>query len=374
MHQMRSGETHFNIVGRARRWFVISGILVVICIGSLGIKKINPGLEFRGGTAFTVESASRGVSVQDVRDELGKAGLSNETVQKQGTRGFLIETEHLSAREQADATDAIAKILDVKRSEVNITDVGPKWGAQITSKAVRALIIFLIVVVIYLAIRLEPKMSGSAMIALLHDMIITAGIYSLAGLEVTPSTVIALLTILGYSLYDTVVIFDRVKDRTASLSAAGRITYSEAANEALNHVLIRSLNTSMTALLPVGSLLFVGSFLLGAQTLRELALALFIGIAVGTYSSIFVATPALALWKEREPRWSTLRARVAARAPETVSAPRVAPSDPAVAPATAPTTTATATVAAATPPTVQHQPQRPKGQPQRRRKKKKRRR
>ena len=372
MRQMKGGETHFTFVGNWKRWFTISAVLVVLCIGSLAFKRINAGLEFRGGTAFTVEAASRDVSVTEVRAALARSDISNETVQKQGTRGFLIETEHLSTREQAEATDAIAELLDVKRSEVNVTDVGPKWGAQITSKAVRALVIFLIVVVIYLAIRLEPKMAGAAMIALIHDMVITAGIYSLSGLEVTPSTVIALLTILGYSLYDTVVIFDRVKDRTASLSAAGRVTYSDAANEALNHVLIRSINTSMTALLPVGSLLFVGSFLLGAQTLRELALALFIGIAVGTYSSVFVATPALALWKEREPRWATLRARITARAGgDTIPAPRVAPSAPLTAPATAPVTTATATT---TPPPTGPATSRPKGQPPRRRKKKKRRR
>jgi preprotein translocase subunit SecF len=195
MREMRSGETHFNFLGNWRRWFVISGILVAISLGSLGIKRINAGLEFRGGTAFTVEAASHDVSVSDVRAALSKAGVANETVQKQGTRGFLIETEHLDPKEQAKTTDAISNILDVKRSEVNVTDVGPKWGAQITSKAVRALIIFLIVVVLYLAIRLELKMAGAAMLALAHDMVITAGIYSLTGLEVTPSTVIALLTI-----------------------------------------------------------------------------------------------------------------------------------------------------------------------------------
>jgi preprotein translocase subunit SecF len=371
MRQMQGGETHFNIIGNWKRWFAISAVLVVVCLASLGFKRVNAGLEFRGGTAFTVESASNNASVSAVRDALGDAGITNETVQKQGARGFLIETEHLDPKEQGEATDAIAEILDVKRSEVNVTDVGPKWGAQITAKAVRALIIFLIVVVFYLAIRLELKMAGAAMLALVHDMIITAGIYSLTGLEVTPSTVIALLTILGYSLYDTVVIFDRVKDRTASLSAAGRITYSDASNEALNHVLIRSINTSMTALLPVGSLLFVGSILLGAQTLQELALALFIGIAVGTYSSIFVATPALAIWKEREPRWATLRARVTARAgAEPVPAQRTMPEPAAAsAPAEAP-----ATVSAGGGGGSSGSSNRPKGQPQRKRKKKKRRR
>jgi preprotein translocase subunit SecF len=155
------------------------------------------------------------------------------------------------------------------------------------------------------------------MLALMHDLVVTAGLYSLSGFEVTPSTVIALLTILGYSLYDTVVIFDRVKERTSGLSAAGRVTYTEAANDALNQVLLRSFNTSIISLIPVGSLLFVGSFLLGAQTLRELALALFVGLATGAYSSVFIATPIVAMWKEREDRWSSLRLRIAARGGDT---------------------------------------------------------
>jgi preprotein translocase subunit SecF len=321
MRRMQRHEGHFDFIGRARMWFIISGILVVISLGSLGIRKVNAGLEFRGGTAFRGE-AKTNVSVSDVRSALDEAGVHDATIQKVGDRGILAETEHLDPKLQTKAVNAMAGVLDLQRNEVNVTDVGPKWGAQITSKAVRALIIFLIVVVLYLTIRLELRMAGAAMLALFHDVVITAGVYSLSGFEVTPSTVIALLTILGYSLYDTVVIFDRVKDHTRNLSAAGRVTYSQAANEALNQVLVRSLNTSIVSLLPVGSLLFVGSVLLGASTLRELALALFIGIAVGTYSSIFVATPALALLKEREPRWATLRARLAARSAELTAPPR----------------------------------------------------
>jgi preprotein translocase subunit SecF len=333
MHRLRGGGFQTNIIGNARRWFVISGIFVLISIGSLSIKHINAGLEFRGGTAFQVAARSSSVTVQDVRAGLAKVGIGQEEVQKVGSRGFLIQTSHLSPSAQSKAVTALAKVTGVHRNDIDVTDVGPKWGKQITSKAIRGLIIFLVVVVLYLSIRLEPKMAGAAFVALVHDVLLTAGVYSLTGFEVTPSTVIAILTILGYSLYDTVVIFDRVKDRTQQLSAAGRITYSEATNDALNHVLVRSLNTSMTALLPVGSLLFVGSVLLGAQTLRELALALFVGIIAGTYSSIFVATPLLAIWKEREPRWATLRVRIAARGADSVLAP---PRQPPRAPAAAP--------------------------------------
>ena len=370
MRRFRGGGTHYDFIGRARTWFIISGIVVLVSLGSLGIRRINAGLEFRGGTAFQVASAESDVSVSDVRGALSDAGVDEATVQEVGARGFLVETEHLSPKVQEDVVDSMAETLGVDQRDVNVTDVGPKWGAQISGKAIRALIVFLIVVAIYLTFRLELKMAGAAMLALVHDMIITAGVYSLSGFEVTPSTVIALLTILGYSLYDTVVIFDRVKDRTSGLSAAGRVTYTEAANDALNQVLLRSLNTSIVSLLPVGSLLFVGSFLLGASTLRELALALFIGIATGAYSSVFIATPALAIWKERESRWSTLRARVAARGQDTIPAPRVAPSAPLTAPASAP---ATVTATAAPPPTGAAT-SRPNRQPPRRRKKKKKRR
>jgi preprotein translocase subunit SecF len=261
--------------------------------------------------------------------------VEEATVQEVGTRGFRVQTEHLETPTQGRVISEISETADVRARDINVTDVGPKWGAQITNKAIRALVIFLVVVVIYLSIRLEPKMAGAAMVALIHDLVATAGVYSLAGFEVTPATVIALLTIMGYSLYDTVVIFDRVKDRTVNLSAAGRVTYSDAANDALNEVLVRSVNTSIVSLLPVGSLLFVGSYLLGAQTLRELALALFVGIAVGTYSSVFIATPVLALWKEREARWATLRARIAARGVE--APPPVAARPPVAAQVVAPT-------------------------------------
>jgi preprotein translocase subunit SecF len=332
MHRMRGGEFRANIVGRARLWFIIAGLLMLVCVASLGFKRINAGLEFRGGTAFQMEAQSSTATVADVKAALTKASVEDAEVQKVGARGFLVQTKHLSPSEQQQAEKALAKVTGAKRTDIDVTDVGPKWGRQITSKATRGLIIFLFAVVIYLSIRLEPKMAGSAFVALVHDVVLTAGIYSIAGFEVTPSTVIAILTILGYSLYDTVVIFDRVKERTAQLSAAGRVSYSQAANEALNHVLIRSLNTSMTALLPVGSLLIVGSVLLGAQTLRELALALFVGISAGTFSSIFIATPLLAIWKEREPRWATLRARIAARGPDSavLTPPRATPSLPSV--------------------------------------------
>jgi preprotein translocase subunit SecF len=336
MRRLRRGDFHFNIVGRARQWFIVSGIVVLVSIVSLFGRGINAGLEFRGGSAFRVEAASTHESVTDVRSAVQKAGVTEPTVQKAGARGFQVETQHLTPDQQDKVATAIAKVSGVKRNDVEVEDVGPKWGQQITNKAIRALIIFLVVVTLYMSVRLEPKMAGAAFIALIHDLVITAGIYSLTGFEVTPATIIALLTVLGYSLYDTVVIFDRVKERTQNLSASANVTYTDAANQSVNQVLMRSLNTSITGLLPVGSLLFVGSFLLGAQTLRELALALFIGLTTGTYSSIFLATPLVAVWKEREERWTKLRSRIAARgggAPSPAAPPaRVVTAQPAPVP------------------------------------------
>ena len=189
--------------------------------------------------------------------------------------------------------------------------MGASWGRSITTKAIQGLVLFLIAIMIYISLRFEPKMALAAMLALIHDLVITAGVYSLVGFEVTPATVIAVLTILGFSLYDTVVVFDKVRDNTAKLTSTSTITYSQAANLAVNQTLMRSINTSIIALLPVASLLFIGAGLLGAGTLKDLALAMFVGLAAGTYSSIFIATPFLAQLKEREPRYQKLAARVA---------------------------------------------------------------
>jgi preprotein translocase subunit SecF len=319
---MRGGRFHFDIVGHSKRWFTISGVLMLLSIVFLFGRELNLGLEFAGGTSYQVQAKSD-LSVGELRDALSELELE-PVVQQVGGDGFLVQAKHVSVARQAQAIDIISRAAGVERNEINVNDVGPKWGEQITAKAIRALLIFLAIVAVYIALRFEPKMAIGALVALLHDILLTAGIYSATGFLVTPATVIAFLTILGYSLYDTVVVFDRVKDEAATLSAAGRQTYSQMANGALNHVLVRSLNTSITSLLPVGSLLFVGSYLLGAETLSELALALFVGITAGTYSSVFVAIPFLAVWKEREPRWATLRARLAARSAE-ATGPRVGP-------------------------------------------------
>ncbi len=321
MRRLRGGNFHFDVLGRARLWFILSGVILTISVGSLLLRGVNAGLEFRGGTAFQFQAQRANVDVSDVRSAIGRAGIEEATIQEVGSRGFLIQMEHQRETVQTVAIRELAEIAGTDRNDINVTDVGPKWGAQITNKAIQALVAFLVVLVLYLSIRLEPKMAVAALLGLFHDLLATAGIYSLSGFEVTPATVIALLTILGFSLYDTVVVFDRVKERTSNLSAAGRVTYTTAVNSSLNEVLIRSLNTSIVSLLPVGSLLVVGSYLLGARTLRELALALLVGIGVGMYSPIAISTPILAKWKEREQRWSTLRARIEARGAEATPPP-----------------------------------------------------
>jgi protein-export membrane protein SecD/preprotein translocase SecF subunit len=310
-------EFDIDFIGRRKLWLAISGTLVAISLLALipGIRGLKYSIDFRGGSLYQVP-LSKAVSVPDISSALGKAGISAAQIQiatdPSGKKTAQVQTE--ANVDQAKAEDALATVAGTTPNQISIQTVGTKWGSQITSKAVRGLIVFLVVVILYMAWRLETKMSGAGIVALLHDMAITAGVYAITGLEVSPATVIGILTILGYSLYDTVVVFDKIKEQVALPSNAKK-PYGQIANESMNLVLMRSINTSLTTLLPVGSLLFVGSFLLGADTLRTLALALFVGIAAGTYSSIFVATPLLSILKEKEPRYASLRAARIARQP-----------------------------------------------------------
>ena len=197
--------------------------------------------------------------------------------------------------------------------KVSVTTVGPTWGSSITNKAIEALIIFFIVVAIYISIRFEPKMALAAFIAMIHDVLVAIGIYSIFNFQVTPDTVVAILTILGYSLYDTVVVFDRVRDNTKGIGSSGRLTYPQLINLSMNQTLARSINTSMVAILPVLAVLLIGAQLLGATTLQSYGLALFVGLLSGAYSSIFIASPVLCMMKEREPRWVQIADRLAKR-------------------------------------------------------------
>lgn len=307
------GETQSDFIRDRRRYFVFSAVLITVSLGSLIFRGLDGSVDFTGGTIIEAENRSNADDSQ-VLAALEGFGLGGVRVQfTSGTSGerVRVQTEAVSTDAQDELVMAIAAVVGVAFDETNVDAVGPTFGAEITRRAITALIWFLLVVAAFIAIRFEAKMSAAAIGALFHDLVITAGIYSVVGFQVTPATVIAVLTILGYSLYDTVVVFDKITENVRELS--GRNTYTEIANLSMNQVLMRSINTSLTSLLPIGSLLFVGSFLLGATTLREFALALFIGVAAGTYSSIFIATPLLTMWKEREPQWQRMRTRAIRR-------------------------------------------------------------
>ena len=302
------GETSYDIVGRRRLWFTISAALVAISLISLVFPGLNFGIDFKGGAVFRV-TPERTVTEAQVRRAVGSAA---EVVQISETDPpqVSVQTEVLPPEEVARIRTELAQVAGVERNGVSTETIGSKWGSTVSRKAIIALLAFLVAVTIYVSLRMEFKMAVAALVALLHDLIITAGIFALSRFEVTPATVIALLTILGYSLYDTVVVFDKVRENTGSLTAMSRTTYSQATNLAVNQTMMRSLNTSLASLLPILGLLLVGNYLLGAETLKDLALALFVGVAAGAYSSIFIAPPLVAMWKEKEPRYAQLRARV----------------------------------------------------------------
>ncbi len=320
------GQTSFDFIGKRRRWFALSAFVILVGVVSLSTRGLNLGIDFKGGQSWTVTSQS--LTVAQARAAVKTAGVTQSTVvqltnQVTGTKQIEVEGDlngltvaKRDSIEQA-VTTALAKAAGIPAaaaaSKVSFTDVGPTWGGQVTSKAVEALIVFFVAVVAYISIRFEFKMAIAALVAVLHDILVTVGIYSLTGFQVTPDTVIAVLTVLGYSLYDTVVVFDRVGDNAKGLGASGRITYSDMVNLSMNQTLARSVNTSLVAIMPVLAVLVVGSFVLGATTLENFGLALVIGLTSGAYSSIFVASPLLAVMKEREPRYATIRQRLEAR-------------------------------------------------------------
>jgi SecD/SecF fusion protein len=317
-------EFKIDFIGRRKLFLAISAALISISLAALlpAIKGLAFGIDFRGGSVFRVP-VSADADIGDIRAAVVDAGRKEAVAQivsdAGGDRQAQVQTDAISnPEERSRVVEALAEATGTKTSQVSIEAVGEKWGKDITDQALRGLAIFLVLVVLFMSWRLEFKMALAGMAALVHDLVITAGIYAIVGFEVTPATVIAVLTILGYSLYDTVVVFDKIRENTA-LPANAKKSYGQIANASMNQTLMRSINTSLSTLLPVGSLLFVGSLLLGADTLKDLALALFVGIAAGTYSSVFVATPLLSIWKEREPRYASARERVMREAPAGVA-------------------------------------------------------
>jgi preprotein translocase subunit SecF len=313
-HRLYTGQASFDIVGKRKTWYILSGVILAVAIGTLGIRGLNLGIEFKGGAEFSIPVATASNdSVTQARKAVQDAGKEASSVTIVGGDTIRVQTQSLSTTESNAVNSALAKTFGVADTEIKVQLVGPSWGSEVSKNAARALAVFLVLVALFLAIYFEWPMALAGLVALAHDVVITVGIYALSGFEVTPATVVGFLTILGYSLYDTVVVFDKVRENTKGLVGGSRMTYSEASNLALNQTLARSINTSLVALLPVLSILIVGVIKLGPGTLNDLALALFVGMLIGTYSSIFIATPILASVKERQPEMQSLAKRVHSR-------------------------------------------------------------
>lgn len=310
-HRLYTGQVSYDFVSRRKLWYTISAVVLLISVGTLVLRGLNLGIEFKGGAEFSVPvSNASTASVTKAREAVATTGKVAQSVTIAGGSQVRVQTESLDTDESNEVNNALAKAFGVAATDIKVQLVGPTWGNEVSQNAARALVVFLLLVALFLAVYFDWPMAVAALVALFHDVLITVGVYALSGFEVTPATVVGFLTILGYSLYDTVVVFDKVRENTRGLTSGSRMTYSNAANLALNQTLVRSVNTSVVALLPVVSILIVGVALLGAGTLNDLALALFVGMLVGTYSSIFVATPFLAQIKERQPDVRALRKRV----------------------------------------------------------------
>ena len=313
-NDLYSGKRSIDFVGRQKTWYAVSAVLLVLASMGLFVRGLNIGLEFRGGSEFRISSITNfnGFEAR-AKTALGTVNPGSNVVVTKTTDAVRVQTEKFQSTLQTEKVKAaLAHEFNVGVNSISANTIGPSWGASVSQQAITALVVFLILVSLLLAAYFRTwKMSIAALIALAHDLVITVGIYALAGFEVTPASVIGFLTILGYSLYDTVVVFDKVRENTLEAEGNGRLSYSQAANQAVNQTLVRSINTSVVALLPVASILGIGYFLLGPGTLLDLSLALFVGIAVGTYSSIFIATPVLADLREREPAMKELKKRAA---------------------------------------------------------------
>ncbi|WP_328313936.1 protein translocase subunit SecF [Streptomyces sp. NBC_00442] len=305
------GEVGYDFVGKRKIWYGISILITITAIVGLAVRGLTMGIEFEGGAVFTTPKTT--VSASQAESAAKSASGHDAIVQKLGNDTLRITIGGVDTAKADQIKAELAKDLKLPAKDINADLVGPSWGETIANKAWTGLIVFMILVVIYLAIAFEWRMALAALVALIHDLTITVGIYALVGFEVTPGTVIGLLTILGYSLYDTVVVFDGLKEGQKGITKQTRLTYSEMANKSLNGTLVRSINTTVVALLPVAGLLFIGGGVLGAGMLNDISLSLFVGLAAGAYSSIFIATPLVADLKETMPEMKALKKRVLAK-------------------------------------------------------------
>jgi preprotein translocase subunit SecF len=313
-NDLYTGERSFDFIKQRKIWYTIA---IVLMIASILIPVIrggfNFGIEFRGGSQFVIS----GITEVDQ----GKAQAAVDSVEPNavprvsalGQDGIRVQTDQLTDEQSDEVRQALADAYGVPVDEITASFIGASWGADVTSQAVKGLVVFLVLAAIVMALYFRTwKMSAAAMIALLHDLVITAGVYAATGFEITPAAVIGFLTILGYSLYDTVVVFDKIRENTAKLTDGSRYTFPESVNLAVNQTLVRSINTAVVAALPVASILFIGAFILGADTLRDISLALLVGIVVGTYSTIFIAAPLYVDLRRHEPRFTKHDSRVLA--------------------------------------------------------------
>jgi len=322
-NDLYSGRRSIDFVGRKWLWYAMSGVIIVLAVAGLYLKGLNMGIEFTGGAQYRVSLDSSQVT-QDNADELRNAvagtginGAASPVVTTSGSNAILVQTEPLGSAESQKVVDTIVQTTGVDPDKaISQDEIGASWGQEVAKRSVTGLAVFLVLVVLFIwAYFRQWKMSVAAIVALAHDVLITVGVYALSGFEVTPATVTGVLTILGFSLYDTVVVFDKVRENTKGLRER-RTTYAAQANLAVNQTLVRSINTSVVALIPVGAILYVSVVQLGASSLKDLALALFVGMAAGAYSSIFIATPLLVQLKSGESDVQAAEKRAAARARE----------------------------------------------------------
>jgi preprotein translocase subunit SecF len=302
-NRLYSGESSLNIVGRRKLWYVIAAVVLILTIAFPTLRGgFNLGIEFRGGSEFRLTNSQelpQSLAVDAIQSVVPSVQV---VVVKVGLADLRIQTEQLADVESEEARLALAEAYGLEGGEVASSFIGPNWGEDVTRQALIGLLIFLVIVSVLMSLYFRSwKMSVAALVALAHDLIITVGIYGAFGLEVTPAAVIGFLTVLAYSLYDTVVVFDKVRENTEEIEFSETRTFGEMVNLAVNQTLVRSINTSIVGVLPVASILFIGSLLLGAGTLRDIALVMMVGTIVGTYSSVFLAAPVYAHLRENEP-------------------------------------------------------------------------
>jgi preprotein translocase subunit SecF len=315
-HRLYSGEVSYDFVGNRKRWYTFSAILMTVFVVVIAVLGLNLSIDFKGGTEFTVPTRVTSTTADDYRVAVAQLGLPKNddiTVNSIGTEQVRIQMRSLTAEEITTVRQMLAQKAGIDQDDVTHSLIGASWGKQITKKGITALVVFMLLVsaLIWAYFR-EKKMAVAAIVALMHDLVATIGLYALIGFSFSPASLIGLLSILGYSLYDTVVVFDKVRENTRDI-ARQRRSYGEAANLAINQVLVRSLNTTIIAVLPVGALLFAGQFILGTGPLKDLGLVLFAGMIFGAYSSIFIATPLLVDMKNREPELVEHHERLARR-------------------------------------------------------------